>query len=247
MAATRSPTSSRSRWTGPPSTAPASTLRRSPRAGFPCASPPVSREFVVEATMPFRNDGEGLHRSVDPADGRAYVYGMSFMDAAPTVFACFDQPDLKAPYTMHVTASADWLVSRQRPCGGGRQRGRSPGVAARPHSPALDLLRHPRRRSLPPARRRARRHPALAKTRGRASRRRWTAKRPGALRPHRAKLRRAAPAVRHPLRVRRLPPGVRPGVQRRARWRTPAASPSGTRCSSTGPAAGRSVWPTARL
>ena len=33
--------------------------------------------------MPFRNDGEGLHRSVDPADGKHYVYGMSFMDAAP--------------------------------------------------------------------------------------------------------------------------------------------------------------------
>jgi aminopeptidase N len=69
-----------------------------------------SHELVVEATMPFRNDGEGLHRSVDPADGLPYIYGMSFMDAAPTVFACFDQPDLKAPYTMHVTAPADWLV-----------------------------------------------------------------------------------------------------------------------------------------
>ena len=34
--------------------------------------------------MPFRNDGEGLHRSVDPADGRHYVYGMCFMDAAPS-------------------------------------------------------------------------------------------------------------------------------------------------------------------
>ena len=34
-------------------------------------------ELVVEATMPFRNDGEGLHRSVDPADGRRYVYGMT--------------------------------------------------------------------------------------------------------------------------------------------------------------------------
>jgi aminopeptidase N len=64
----------------------------------------------VEATMRFRNDGEGLHRSVDPADGRHYVYGMSFMDAAPSVFACFDQPDLKAPYTFHVTAPADWHV-----------------------------------------------------------------------------------------------------------------------------------------
>jgi aminopeptidase N len=67
-------------------------------------------ELVVDATMRFRNDGEGLHRSVDPADGRHYVYGMSFMDAAPSVFACFDQPDLKAPFTFHVTAPADWHV-----------------------------------------------------------------------------------------------------------------------------------------
>jgi aminopeptidase N len=72
-------------------------------------------ELVVEATMGFRNDGEGLHRSVDPADGRAYVYGMSFMDAAPSVFACFDQPDLKAPYTMRVTAPAEWLVRGNAP------------------------------------------------------------------------------------------------------------------------------------
>ncbi|MFC6285301.1 aminopeptidase N [Nocardioides sp. GCM10027113] len=67
-------------------------------------------ELVVDAVMRFRNDGEGLHRSVDPADGLHYVYGMSFMDAAPSVFACFDQPDLKAPYTFHVTAPTDWTV-----------------------------------------------------------------------------------------------------------------------------------------
>ncbi|GAA3527012.1 aminopeptidase N [Nocardioides daeguensis] len=72
-------------------------------------------ELVVEAAMGFRNDGEGLHRSVDPVDGRAYVYGMSFMDAAPSVFACFDQPDLKAPYSMRVTAPADWLVVGNAP------------------------------------------------------------------------------------------------------------------------------------
>jgi len=69
----------------------------------------------VEAVMGFRNDGEGLHRSVDPADGRHYVYGMSFMDAAPSVFACFDQPDLKAPYTFHVTAPPDWTVIGNAP------------------------------------------------------------------------------------------------------------------------------------
>jgi aminopeptidase N len=69
-----------------------------------------AHELVVEATMRFRNDGEGLHRSVDPADGRHYVYGMSFMDAAPSIFACFDQPDLKAPYVLHVRAPRDWVV-----------------------------------------------------------------------------------------------------------------------------------------
>ena len=73
--------------------------------------------------MPFRNDGEGLHRSVDPADGKHYVYGMSFMDAAPTIFACFDQPDLKAPYTFHVRAPQDWVVIGNAP---GRQV--EPGV-----------------------------------------------------------------------------------------------------------------------
>jgi aminopeptidase N len=77
-----------------------------------------ANELVVDATMAFRNDGEGLHRSVDPADGRHYVYGMSFMDAAPSIFACFDQPDLKAPYTFHVTAPADWVVVGNAP---GRQ------------------------------------------------------------------------------------------------------------------------------
>ncbi len=72
-------------------------------------------EVVVEAVMAFRNDGEGLHRSVDPADGRHYVYGMSFMDAAPSIFACFDQPDLKAPYTFHVRAPEDWVVIGNAP------------------------------------------------------------------------------------------------------------------------------------
>ncbi|HXH78889.1 aminopeptidase N [Nocardioides sp.] len=76
---------------------------------------PGRNELVVDAVMGFRNDGEGLHRSVDPADGRHYVYGMSFMDAAPSIFACFDQPDLKAPYTFHVRAPHDWTVIGNAP------------------------------------------------------------------------------------------------------------------------------------
>ncbi len=64
----------------------------------------------VEATMAYSHDGEGLHRSTDPADGEDYVYGHLFLDAAPTVFACFDQPDLKAPYSVTVTAPEPWTV-----------------------------------------------------------------------------------------------------------------------------------------
>src|SRR6266508_2912513 len=67
-------------------------------------------ELVVTATMSYSHDGEGLHRSVDAADGKAYTYAMSFLDAAPRIFACFDQPDLKAPYRVAVTAPRDWIV-----------------------------------------------------------------------------------------------------------------------------------------
>ncbi|EON24015.1 aminopeptidase N [Nocardioides sp. CF8] len=74
-----------------------------------------ANELVVDAVMGFRSDGEGLHRSVDPADGRHYVYGMSFLDAAPSIFACFDQPDLKAPYTFHVRAPVEWTVIGNAP------------------------------------------------------------------------------------------------------------------------------------
>ena len=54
------------------------------RGRLPLPGQVGTNELVVDAVMPFRTDGEGLHRSVDPADGRHYVYGMSFMDAAPT-------------------------------------------------------------------------------------------------------------------------------------------------------------------
>ncbi|MDN5892617.1 MAG: aminopeptidase N [Nocardioides sp.] len=94
------------------------------RGRLPLTTLDGEHELVVDAVMPFRTDGEGLHRSVDPADGRHYVYGMSFMDAAPSIFACFDQPDLKAPFTFHVTAPADWTVIGNAP---GQQVGAGPG------------------------------------------------------------------------------------------------------------------------
>ncbi|MBN9618627.1 MAG: aminopeptidase N, partial [Actinobacteria bacterium] len=82
-----------------------------------------SNELVVDAVMTYSHDGEGLHRHVDPADGRTYLYAMSFLDAAPRWFACFDQPDLKAPVRLTVDCPPDWVVAGNgpaRPLGPGR-------------------------------------------------------------------------------------------------------------------------------
>jgi len=43
------------------------------------------------------NTGEGLHRFIDPVDKGTYLYTQFEVADARRVFACFDQPDLKAP------------------------------------------------------------------------------------------------------------------------------------------------------
>ncbi|MFC9331894.1 aminopeptidase N [Kitasatospora sp. NPDC057015] len=70
----------------------------------------AENELLVEADMTYSRTSEGLHRFTDPADGAAYVYASCGPDLAPRMFACFDQPDLKAPFTLTVTAPADWTV-----------------------------------------------------------------------------------------------------------------------------------------
>lgn len=67
--------------------------------------------LTVEAEMGYTNTGEGMHRFVDPADGETYLYAMSFLDQAQRIFAAFDQPDLKAPVTLAVTAPKHWTVA----------------------------------------------------------------------------------------------------------------------------------------
>ncbi|MER7244164.1 aminopeptidase N [Kribbella sp. NPDC000426] len=77
---------------------------------FPLTGLTAENELVVTAELKYSADGEGLVRSVDAADGRVYTYGMSSLESAPRYFPCFDQPDLKAPYTMTVKCPEDWVV-----------------------------------------------------------------------------------------------------------------------------------------
>ena len=74
-----------------------------------------SNELVVDADLAYTTTGEGLHRMVDPADGEVYLYSQFETADAKRVFACFDQPDLKATYTLTVTAPENWVVVANTP------------------------------------------------------------------------------------------------------------------------------------
>jgi len=65
---------------------------------------------AVAYERPHSTNGEGLHRMVDPVDGRVYTYSHFEPAAAHQMFAVFDQPDLKATYQVNVSAPADWQV-----------------------------------------------------------------------------------------------------------------------------------------
>src|SRR5919112_1143312 len=70
----------------------------------------ANNELTVVATGRYTNTGQGLHRFVDPVDGSVYLYTQFETADAKRLFACFDQPDLKARYTLTVHAPGDWQV-----------------------------------------------------------------------------------------------------------------------------------------
>jgi len=74
-----------------------------------------SNELRVVARCAYTGDGSGLHRAVDSADGRVYIYAVLYPADARRVFACFDQQDLKASFAFHVTAPARWTVLSNQP------------------------------------------------------------------------------------------------------------------------------------
>jgi aminopeptidase N len=67
-------------------------------------------ELVVDAECAYSRSGEGLHRFADPADGNVYMYSDLETFDAHRIYACFDQPDMKASYQLTVRAPEGWLV-----------------------------------------------------------------------------------------------------------------------------------------
>ena len=67
---------------------------------------------LVVATDTDNTDmGEGILRTVDPTDGLVYVWTSLETDEARRLWACFDQPDLKAPHGFTALAPASWTVT----------------------------------------------------------------------------------------------------------------------------------------
>ncbi|CAN7298955.1 aminopeptidase N [Microbacterium foliorum] len=64
----------------------------------------------VEAVGSYSRSGEGLHRFHDPVDDRTYLYTQYEPADSRRVMACFEQPDIKAPYTFVIDAPAGWEV-----------------------------------------------------------------------------------------------------------------------------------------
>ncbi|GAB2613684.1 aminopeptidase N [Streptomyces capparidis] len=76
-------------------------------------------ELTVDASCAYSRTGEGLHRFVDPVDGETYLYTQFEPADSRRVFANFEQPDLKAPFTFEVTAPAHWTVLSNSPAEAG--------------------------------------------------------------------------------------------------------------------------------
>jgi len=70
----------------------------------------ADNELRVRASCAYSRNGEGLHRFQDPVDGSVYLYSDLETFDAHRVYACFDQPDLKATFEFTVTVPAGWRV-----------------------------------------------------------------------------------------------------------------------------------------
>ena len=78
---------------------------------------PVGEELTIEVsgTSRYSRTGQGLHRMHDQADDATYLYSHLEPSDARRIFPCFEQPDLKAPFHVTMTAPKDWQILSNQP------------------------------------------------------------------------------------------------------------------------------------
>lgn len=64
----------------------------------------------IEFNQKFNRQGIGLHKFVDPEDKNTYFYTQFEPNDASRFIPCFDQPDLKAKFTLNITTEGSWTV-----------------------------------------------------------------------------------------------------------------------------------------
>ncbi len=68
----------------------------------------------IQASFRYSRAGIGLHRTVD-TDGRLYMYTNCEPFDAHRWFPCFDQPDIKGRFVLHLTAPEKWVAISNYP------------------------------------------------------------------------------------------------------------------------------------
>ena len=71
---------------------------------------PGANTIELEFESPVSASGSAVTRYLDREDKSEYVYTLFVPSDASTAFPCFDQPDLKARFTLKVTAPQEWKV-----------------------------------------------------------------------------------------------------------------------------------------
>ena len=94
---------------------PVDTAGYTPEAGLTLTGLAAGNTLIIEADCAYSTAGQGLHRMVDGVDGEVYLYSQFEVADAQRMFACFDQPDLKAEFTLRVTVPEHWRAISNMP------------------------------------------------------------------------------------------------------------------------------------
>jgi aminopeptidase N len=67
-------------------------------------------KVTLELINNYRNDGYGIHSFTDKVDNHQYLYTQFEPNYCHYVFPSFDQPDIRAKWSLTTLASKDWSI-----------------------------------------------------------------------------------------------------------------------------------------
>ncbi|WP_244924662.1 aminopeptidase N [Auritidibacter ignavus] len=76
---------------------------------------PGEHQVSISSRSRYSRSGEGLHRFQDPQTNQVYLYTQYEPADARRVFPTFEQPDLKARFTFHLSGPEQWVLASNQP------------------------------------------------------------------------------------------------------------------------------------